>query len=477
MPGFLIHTSAKATVVLLVAWLLTRAMARCSAAARHLVWTLALIAALVLPLVQAVAPRWNVPLLAAAPMAPAPVVGAAVVLPALRSPSVPIDSPREDDLPLPAAAPDPRPSVDPLPASAASSEISWVAAAMAVWIAGLTMALARLAAGLAWVSRITREAADVEDSGWMALLDELTAAFSITAPISLKISSDATIPVTGGIWSPAILLPPTAAEWPDARRRVVLLHELAHVARRDCLVRTIAEVVRALHWFNPLAHVAVARLRAEQERAADDLVLAAGTDAPVYADHLFEIARTFRSEPFPQWATVAMARPSNLEGRVMDILDDRRNRQPLARGVRAAVGASAAALILPIGALQVTAAARPAEPAARPVIAADEQATTIVTPDVVETAPATVVASETTALAPESEAPVTAARQFADAAPDIDVDVDVVVNDPSPVPQPNPEPYPHLVPWMTEFWSHFHMNDAGSQSQSRSQSQSQSQSQ
>jgi HEAT repeat protein/beta-lactamase regulating signal transducer with metallopeptidase domain len=412
-------------------------------------------------------------LLAAPAVATVPVVAAVVPAP-LRQPAGPADAVSVDDSTRARTTPDSPASIDPGPPLTATTEISWMAAALAVWIAGLTMTLARLAAGLAWVSRITREAADVEDADWRELLDELAAAFSIRAPVALKIGSDATIPVTGGIWSPAILLPPTAAEWPEARRRVVLLHELAHVARRDCLVRTIAELVRALYWFNPLAHLAAARLRAEQERAADDLVLAAGTDAPVYADHLFEIARTFRSEPFPQWATLAMARPSNLEGRVMDILDDHRNRRPLARGVRAAVAGSAAALILPIGALQVTAAARPADPEALSVIADDERATSNAAADRIESAPATVMAFEAPALA-RPDAPVNAAGQSADAEPGVDVDVDVDV-DPTPVPHPHPEPHSR-VPWMPELWSHFRMNDGGLQSQSRSQSQSQSQSQ
>ncbi len=397
MPAFLIQTSVKATIVLVAAWLLTRAMARCSAAARHLVWTLAVVAALVLPLMQMAAPRWNIPLLPApAAAAAAPAVVSATVSEPMRAPTQPVETPREHHVTRAPATAASTASVDPRPASVPAVEISWVAGAMAVWIAGLTIALARLAAGLAWVSRLTREAIDVDDPMWTAMLQEFAAAFGITTPVALKISSDATIPVTCGIRTPTVLLPPEAAEWPEERRRVVLLHELAHVARRDCLVQTIAQLARAVHWFNPLVRLAAARLRAEQERASDDLVLAAGTDAPVYADHLFEMARTFRAERYPAWATLAMARPSQIEGRVMDILDDHRNRRPPARGVRAAISASAAALILPFGALQLTAAA--------PIEAQWHDT--------------------------QPEAMVSAVGQFVEAVPGIDVDVVVDVDDP-----------------------------------------------
>ena len=70
MPAFFVQTSLKATLVLVAAWLLTRAMKRSSAAARHFVWTVAVVAALALPLVQLVAPRWNL-LLPASPANPA----------------------------------------------------------------------------------------------------------------------------------------------------------------------------------------------------------------------------------------------------------------------------------------------------------------------------------------------------------------------------------------------------------------------
>jgi beta-lactamase regulating signal transducer with metallopeptidase domain/HEAT repeat protein len=356
MPAFLVHSSVKATVVLLVAWLLTRAMARCSAAARHLVWTLAIIAALVFPLLGSAVPRWSIPVL---PASTTVVAASAVTSVEAQAPIPLMEMPGVGQAAQKASRAASSPASVSEGASspwAAISDVGWAAAVMAVWIAGLTFALARLAAGLAWVSRITREALAVDDPAWAALLQEFSAAFAITTPVSLKMSADATIPVVCGIRKPTILLPIEANEWPAARRRVVLLHELAHVARRDCLMQTLAQVVRAVYWFNPLAHVAASRLRAEQERASDDLVLAAGTDAPDYADHLFELARRFRTERYPSWATLAMARPSQIEGRVLDILDERRNRQPLRGGTRAAVCASAAALMLPIGALQLTAA-------------------------------------------------------------------------------------------------------------------------
>src|SRR2546426_2601906 len=60
----------------------------------------------------------------------------------------------------------------------------------------------------------------------------------------------------------SILLPSEAASWPPDRLRAVLLHELAHVARHDCLALTMGTLALAMYWFHPLA-------RARQSRSEE----------------------------------------------------------------------------------------------------------------------------------------------------------------------------------------------------------------
>ena len=119
-------------------------------------------------------------------------------------------------------------------------------------------------------------------------------------------------------------MPADADTWSESRLRVVLLHELAHVKRRDCLTHVLGQAACAFHWFNPLAWLAVKRARTERERACDDLVLACGTRGSDYADQLLEMARVLRGDRFPALlggASLAMAHRSQLEGRLMAILD------------------------------------------------------------------------------------------------------------------------------------------------------------
>jgi hypothetical protein len=146
-------------------------------------------------------------------------------------------------------------------------------------------------------------------------------------PIILLQSKDDLMPVTWGWWRPIVLLPVEADEWSLARRRVVLLHELAHIKRRDCATQLVAHLACSFYWFNPLVWYAARRMCIERERACDDLVLNRGCKPSDYAGHLLEIAQNFRR--VPQVAAIAMARSSNLEGRITALMDSNRSRRRL----------------------------------------------------------------------------------------------------------------------------------------------------
>src|SRR4029434_5618319 len=168
-------------------------------------------------------------------------------------------------------------------------------------------------------------------------------------------SGRASMPVAAGICRPAVIMPAEADSWSESRLRVVVLHELAHVKRRDCLTHVLAQAACAFYWFNPLAWLAVKRARTERERACDDLVLACGTRGSDYADQLLEMARVLRGDRFPALlggASLAMAHRSQLEGRLIAILDPRVPRSGLSRGRALAAVALCCAAVAPLGALQ-----------------------------------------------------------------------------------------------------------------------------
>jgi beta-lactamase regulating signal transducer with metallopeptidase domain len=195
-----------------------------------------------------------------------------------------------------------------------------------VWLAGVVVALLRVAGGLLRMRNLTRQATPVIDWAWSRGIQRAAESLHVATPIALCVSGEISVPMTWAVWGRALLLLPAEADsWSSERRRAVLLHELAHVRRRDSLVRLLAQASCALQWFNPLAHLAFRRLRAEQEHACDDLVLTRGIPAVDYATHLVEIARASCRSSFDD-AALAMVGRTDLEERVFAILDSTRRR-------------------------------------------------------------------------------------------------------------------------------------------------------
>ena len=197
--------------------------------------------------------------------------------------------------------------------------------AVAIWLIGAGLGLVSLLAGRVQLSRLARAGRLLQADDWMLLLEEARDRLRLCRPVRLLQSSDNPMPLTWGWWRPVILLPAEASSWPTERRRIVLLHELAHAKRWDCLTQTVAQTVCALYWINPLVWLAARRMCIERERACDDLVLNSGCRASEYATHLVDIARAFRRAP--QLAGIAMARSPQLQGRIAAIVDASRARQ------------------------------------------------------------------------------------------------------------------------------------------------------
>ncbi|HWK10220.1 MAG TPA: M56 family metallopeptidase, partial [Vicinamibacterales bacterium] len=360
---------AKATIVLATAGVLTVVLRRASAASRHLIWTLALLSALALPVFSLALPKWQVGLVKLRAELPAassqvPATSFQLRAPSLNSGPARVASPAPQSTPggpiaNPPAASKPRFSFDEVTAGPAT--------VFAIWLLGACAILARLVLGVVAVQWMSRRTERVKDAPWLPQARALASELGISPRITFLRSGRAAMPMAWGVFRPAVLMPADADNWPAERLRIVLLHELAHVKRRDCLTHLLAQVACAAYWFNPLAWIAARHVRTERERACDDLVLAFGTRGSDYADQLIEVARVMRSGRFPvvlAGASLAMAHRSQLEGRLMAILDPSVPRTGVSR-LRTAVATAvfAVAVVLPLASVQpwtVTAAETPA---------------------------------------------------------------------------------------------------------------------
>jgi ankyrin repeat protein len=225
--------------------------------------------------------------------------------------------------------------------------------------------LAYLALGLARVAWLGRRAAPVDDNpAWRDGIEALRSRMGVRRPVSVRLSDRVAVPLAYGLRRPVILLPAEAEGWDAAQRRDVLMHELAHVARRDWPVQLASRLASALYWFHPLVWWSSRRLALEAERACDDRVLLAGSDSCGYAERLLVVASGGRQLPDPSYAAVALIRKSrrtDLATRIRSILDGRVRRHGL-RALPAVL--VAVALLVPLAALSTARLARAEAPAA-----------------------------------------------------------------------------------------------------------------
>ncbi len=363
--ALIVAVAVKGTLLLLTAFLVVGLMRRASAATRHAVWTVAFAAVLALPALFAVLPVWQVPVLTGPSptglFAPPPPVAPAA--PAV-APSPPPSGARPDQVWDDGVAPLAGEHREGAAPGGERIERVWLSASqptpledgrawlLLAWAVGAGLVAARWVFGLVGAWRLVQRAEPVYDLGWLELKERVAFGLDLKQPVRLLRSERVTVPVACGLSSPVVLLPAAADAWPEDRREVVLTHELAHILRRDCATQLVAQAALVVHWFNPLAWLAYRRSLLDREHACDDFVLNNGNRASDYAGHLVHIARGFRRESLALSAAAPMARRSNLEGRILSILEAGQNRRGASRGMLAVFGVLALGLVLPLAAFQ-----------------------------------------------------------------------------------------------------------------------------
>ena len=330
--------TVKATLVLAAAWIGTRAARRAPAAARHLIWMISLGTLLLLPVLEAVAPRRTL----------ISIPSETVV--ATEHPPVVVDTPLTANAPTGdyASVSLDLTAAQPVPASSTPGNlVIWVGGA---WAAGCAVVLFSALIGWFALNRIKARTLPLPPS---------VSATGGGRRVQLKVSREGRPPsaLTWGAWRPTILLPRAAEEWPHERLETVLLHELEHVRRWDAAMQLIGIAACALYWFHPGAWLAAKAARSEAEAATDDAVLRRGVRPSAYANTLMEVAAEIGRRPHLVSPTgVAFMKKSKIEARLRAILDGR-TRRGVTRTEKAVAITLAIAILVPLAFVRAAAVA------------------------------------------------------------------------------------------------------------------------
>jgi beta-lactamase regulating signal transducer with metallopeptidase domain/Leucine-rich repeat (LRR) protein len=361
--NILLDAGVKSVVVLALAGVMMAGMRKRSAAARHLLCFLAVASLLVLPVLSWALPGWRVLpgwldfhgtrpvvvkqpattyLTAETPAGIPPTPGRIEIATPVAPEIVPQDNGSSPTV-QPAAA------IKPAPARA---KINFLGVGFLAWMAGVLLALVPVVLGIVSLHRLGRTSRCETAESWLELLRHLLMRLGFKRRVVLLQTAQRRMPMTWGVLRPKVLLPEESDQWPEDRRSVVLLHELAHAQRRDYLTHLITRLVCALYWFNPLVWLAARRMVAERERACDDIVLRHGAEPADYAEQVLEISAGLSLGWFAGYNGVAMARPSNLEGRLRAILDRGQNRATVTWFTMLAVLALLSVAVIPVAILK-----------------------------------------------------------------------------------------------------------------------------
>lgn len=335
LPVEAVEIAARATVLLALATILAHLLRRSSAEARRRLWSVAIVGVLALPIISVALPDLPVRILPAA-AEPQP-AQQAQPLARWTEATGPIEwnlSPTITPVEEAAIAQSIQRSTEQgsaiaaIPAPAHSNTpalpIDLPTLLLSVWALGALVVLGSLAASLLAIRRLSRSAQVVEDGEWLQCLAWARRRAGLRTPVRILVSDRIDSPMTWGgrpLGRTVVAMPADSSRWSTDRRRLALLHECIHAQRADWLLQIASTIACAIHWFNPLAWLAASRLRAERERACDERAIDVGAPRAAYAQLLLDVARSFASamNPAPR-ATLAMARTSELEGRLLMIL-------------------------------------------------------------------------------------------------------------------------------------------------------------
>jgi GWxTD domain-containing protein len=197
----------------------------------------------------------------------------------------------------------------------AADVLPWLAP---FWVAGVV--LFHLYSLLGWVAarRMLRRGVCSAPDSWQRRLTRLRERLKLSTPVVLLESCLADVPVVIGYLRPVVLVPVgMLTAMPAGQIEAVLLHELAHIRRRDYLVNLLQTVVEGFLFYHPAVWWISGVIRAERENCCDDLVVATSGDAHEYAAALAVLEQT-------RWAAsdaVLAATGGNLMQRIRRLLD------------------------------------------------------------------------------------------------------------------------------------------------------------
>lgn len=157
----------------------------------------------------------------------------------------------------------------------------------------------KLVSGLSRLQKCRMEGIIEPSSEWRNRLQSLGAQLNIRKMVQVLESSLVKVPCTIGYFKPVILVPlGMFTMLSPSQVESILLHELAHIKRKDFAINIMLECVEAIFFFNPGIRWLLSIIRQEREVCCDAMVTACNDKSKQYMEALVSFQEKFGREPY-----------------------------------------------------------------------------------------------------------------------------------------------------------------------------------
>lgn len=204
-----------------------------------------------------------------------------------------------------------------------ASTFHWVVdATLITWILGSVVAILFQVKNYFLCRKLLHRCRPVHSSAVKQALSAAAQHVGISAEIPLLSASGLPAPAVVGVITPTVLIPEDAdTQFTPSQLHSILVHELAHIARRDHWMTGLTRIAQVLHWWNPVLYRVMRRISETREMICDDIASRASAASTEYAATIVGVAERslLHSDAF---ASLGMGEssPTELEKRLKRIL-------------------------------------------------------------------------------------------------------------------------------------------------------------
>ncbi len=190
---------------------------------------------------------------------------------------------------------------------------------VAIWFIIFSFKFIQTVLHIGYIYRVRNSRVYEPSPCWKQLLVQLSSALHINREIRLLQSELVKVPVVTGMLKPIILIPASLLTKLDEEQiKAIILHELAHIKRKDYFVNILQSFAQIIFFFNPAVLWVSSLIRDERENCCDDIAIAETKSKKKFLEALVSFQEY--NMGWASYATAFPGRKSHLLNRVKRIV-------------------------------------------------------------------------------------------------------------------------------------------------------------